>query len=101
MITLPFNQEFRQIRAATFVDTLLERLKLSSLWVGSDFAMGYQREGNVAFLRAQGEAKGFSLHMIDLIVAETDGAISSTSIREALLAGEVEKARTGWGGRMR
>ena len=98
VITLPFNQEMRQIRAATFVDTLLERLKLSSLWVGSDFAMGYQREGNVAFLRAQGEEKGFSLHMIDLIVAETDGTISSTSIREALLAGEVEKART-WLGR--
>ncbi len=98
VITLPFNQEMRQIRAATFVDTLLERLKLSSLWVGSDFAMGYQREGNVAFLRAQGEEKGFSLHMIDLIVAETDSAISSTSIREALLAGEVEKARA-WLGR--
>jgi len=98
VITLPFNQEMRQIRAATFVDTLLERLKLSSLWVGSDFAMGYQREGNVAFLQAQGEEKGFSLHMIDLIVAETDGTISSTSIREALLAGEVEKART-WLGR--
>ena len=98
VITLPFNQDMRQIRAAAFVDTLLERLKLSSLWVGSDFAMGYQREGNVAFLRAQGEEKGFSLHMIDLIVAETDSAISSTSIREALLAGEVEKART-WLGR--
>ena len=98
VITLPFNQEMRQMRAATFVDTLMERLKLSSLWVGSDFAMGYQREGNVAFLKAQGEEKGFSLHMIDLIVAETDDTISSTSIREALLAGEVEKARA-WLGR--
>ncbi len=98
VITLTFNQEMRQIRAATFVDTLIERLKLSSLWVGSDFAMGYQREGNVAFLRMEGEEKGFSLHMIDLIVAETDSAISSTSIREALLAGEVEKARM-WLGR--
>ena len=102
VITLPFNQEFRQIRAAAFVDMLIEHLKLSSLWVGSDFAMGYQREGNVEFLRAQGEAKGFSLQVIDLIVAESDGAISSTAIREALLAGEVETgARCGWGGPMR
>ncbi len=98
VITLPFNAEFRQIRAAAFVDTLLAQLKLSSLWVGSDFAMGYQREGNVAFLKAQGEAKGFSLEVIDLIVAETDGAISSTAIRAALLAGEVENARD-WLGR--
>ncbi len=98
VITLPFNQEFRQIRAAAFVDMLIEHLKLSSLWVGSDFALGYKREGNVEFLRAQAAEKGFSLHMIDLIIAETDGAISSTAIREALLAGEVEKAR-GWLGR--
>lgn len=98
VITLPFNSEFRQIRAAAFVDMMLAHLKLSSLWVGSDFAMGYQREGNIAFLRAQGEAKGFTLQAIDLIVAETDGAISSTAIREALVAGEVDKAR-GWLGR--
>ncbi|HVU10753.1 MAG TPA: FAD synthetase family protein [Phototrophicaceae bacterium] len=98
VITLPFNQEFRQIRAAAFVDMLIEHLKLSSLWVGTDFALGYKREGNVEFLRAQAAEKGFSLHMIDLIIAETDGAISSTAIREALLAGEVEKARD-WLGR--
>ncbi len=98
VITLPFNQEFRQIRAAAFVDMLIEHLKLSSLWVGSDFAMGYQREGNVPFLQAQGAAKGFAVHLIDLIVAESDGAISSTAIREALLAGEVEQARD-WLGR--
>ena len=98
VITLTFNDEFRQTRAATFVDTMLEHLKLSSLWVGSDFAMGYKREGNIAFLRAQGEAKGFSLQAIDLIVAECDGTISSTAIREALLAGEVENARD-WLGR--
>ncbi len=98
VITLPFNAEFRQTRAAAFVDTLIERLKLSSLWVGSDFAMGYKREGDVNFLRAQGEAKGFSLDVIDLIMVESDGAISSTAIREALLAGEVEKARE-WLGR--
>lgn len=98
VITLPFNQEFRQIRAAAFVDMMLEHLKLSSLWVGSDFALGYQREGNVEFLRAQGDAKGFSLQVIDLIVAETDGAISSTAIRDALLAGDVDNARD-WLGR--
>lgn len=93
VITLPFNDEFRQIRAATFVDMMLENLKLSRLWVGADFALGYQREGNVEFLKAQGEAKGFAVQVIDLLPAEKDGAISSTTIREALLAGEVEKAK--------
>lgn len=98
VITLPFNQEFRQIRAAAFVDTLIEHLRLGSLWVGSDFAMGYKREGNIDFLRAQSEVKGFTLQVVDLIVAESDGVISSTAIRAALLAGEVEQARE-WLGR--
>ena len=98
VITLPFNDDFRQIRAAAFVDSMLDHLKLSSLWVGADFALGYKREGNVAFLQAQGEEKGFSVQVIDLIAAESDGAISSTAIRAALLAGEVGQA-SDWLGR--
>ncbi len=98
VITLPFNDDFRQIRAAAFVDSMLDHLKLSSLWVGADFALGYKREGNVAFLQAQGEEKDFSVQVIDLISAESDGAISSTAIRAALLAGEVGQARD-WLGR--
>jgi riboflavin kinase/FMN adenylyltransferase len=93
VITLPFNDEFRQVRAAAFVDMLRENLKLSLLWVGADFALGYQREGNVEFLKAQGAEKGFSVRVIDLLPAEQDGIISSTTIREALLGGDVEKAR--------
>lgn len=98
VVTLPFNDDLRQIRAAAFVDSLVEHLKLSSLWVGSDFALGYKREGNVEFLINAGAEKGFTVQVIDLILAETDGVISSTAIREALLAGEVDKARD-WLGR--
>jgi riboflavin kinase/FMN adenylyltransferase len=92
VITLPFSERFRQIRAADFVDQLLEHLRLESLWVGSDFAMGYKREGNVEFLRAQGVQKGFTLKAIDLLMTD-HAAISSTAIRELLLQGQVEAAR--------
>lgn len=97
VVTQTFDDAFRQIRAAAYVDTLLERLKLASLWVGEDFAMGYKREGNIDFLRAQSSDKGFTLEVLDL-VESADDRISSTSIREALAAGEVEAAR-GWLGR--
>jgi riboflavin kinase / FMN adenylyltransferase len=92
VVTLPFNEQFRQIRAANFVDQLLEHLHLESLWVGSDFAMGYKREGNVEFLRAQGAQKGFTLKAIDLLMAD-HAAISSTAIRSLLLEGRVDEAR--------
>ena len=55
VITHPFDDRVRAIRAADFVDTLLAHLDVKELWVGDDFALGYQREGNVPFLRAQGE----------------------------------------------
>jgi riboflavin kinase/FMN adenylyltransferase len=97
VVTHPFNDETRQIRAAAFVDQLREHLRLDALWVGADFAMGYKREGNVPFLTQQGAEKGFSLHVIDLVHNE-GGVISSTKIREALQAGNVEQARE-WLGR--
>lgn len=97
VITLQFDDHLRQIRAARFVDLMKAHLKLETLWVGSDFAMGFKREGNVDFLRAQGEEKGFSLQVIDLIMGN-HSAISSTSIRQALQAGDVEQARD-WLGR--
>lgn len=92
VITLPFDEAFRAIRAAAFVDQMIRHLRLESLWVGSDFALGYQREGNVAFLREQGAQKGFSIEEIDLIVAE-NAAISSSGIRAALQDGDVDRAR--------
>lgn len=97
VITLPFDEALRQIRAAAFVNMLREHLQLASLWIGADFAMGYKREGNVEFLRASGEQHGFDVEVVDLVNAEGDGAISSTAIREALLEGDVERARAGLG----
>jgi len=97
VITHPFDDELRQVRAADFVDRLLEHLNMSVLSVGADFAMGYQREGNVEFLREQGATKGFELQVVDL-VTNGDETISSTAIRRALEAGDLDVARS-WLGR--
>jgi riboflavin kinase/FMN adenylyltransferase len=91
VITQPFTEDFRRIRAAVFVDQLLTHLSMRALWVGADFALGYQREGDVDFLRQQGEEKGFSLKVVDLMDAG-DERVSSTRIREALASGHVAEA---------
>lgn len=97
VVTHPFNDQVRQMRAASFVDQLLRHLHMTALWIGSDFAMGYQREGNVDFLKVQGTEKGFAVQEIDLLL--NDGsAISSTAIREALQVGDVDRVRD-WLGR--
>ncbi len=98
VVTLAFNDAFRQVRAAAFVNLLVERLKMVELAVGADFALGYQREGNVEFLRARGAEQGFTVSVFDLVRDGGSEKISSMSIREALSAGEVEQARH-WLGR--
>jgi len=92
VVTHPFDDTVRQIRAADFVDQLLAHLNMQSLWVTADFAMGYKREGNFAFLTAQGAQKGFEVKEIGLLGNDGVARISSSAIREALLAGDVEKA---------
>jgi len=64
LVTHPFNREVMQIRAADFVDRLTNYMKLDCLWVGEDFALGYRREGDVAFLKARGEQRGFSVRAL-------------------------------------
>ncbi|MCC7452314.1 MAG: bifunctional riboflavin kinase/FAD synthetase [Anaerolineae bacterium] len=92
VVTHPFDDTVRQIRAADFVDQLRAHLNMQSLWVTVDFAMGYKREGNFAFLTAQGAQKGFEVQEIGLLGNDSTSRISSSAIREALLAGDVEKA---------
>ena len=99
VITHPFDDDIRHMRASDFVDQWVEYLKISELWVGSDFAMGYKREGNVEFLIAQGQEKGFSVTAIDLIMTDMgDKVIRSSEIREHIKTGDMDTVR-GWLGR--
>lgn len=99
VISHPFDDRVRQIRAADFVDQLLAHLNLRELWVGRDFALGYKREGNVDFLREQGATKGFTLEVVDLVTNDDNGTIiNSSRIRAALEAGDIELANR-WLGR--
>jgi riboflavin kinase/FMN adenylyltransferase len=97
VITLPFDEALRHIRAADFVDLLVDHLRVSELWVGAEFALGYKREGNVPFLTAQGAEKGFAVDVVDLMRVEDSGdglvRISSSAIRAALTSGDVETAQ--------
>lgn len=95
VVTHPFNHEVRTMRAEAFVDNLLKSLNMTSLRVGTDFALGYQREGNVDYLRELGQEKGYGLRPIDLVSFNDGGEIiSSSSIRHLLQAGDVQEANS-------
>lgn len=99
VVTHPFNDNTRQQRALSFVEKLVHHLQMRELWVGEDFALGYQREGNVPFLRACGQEMGFTVQTLELVTYQQGvSVISSTAIRQCLQAGDVAMAHT-WLGR--
>lgn len=91
IITQPFTEETRHMRAAAFVDALRRHLDMRALW-GAEFHLGYRREGDFDFLSGQGAAKGFTVHLVDERVIVDGERVSSTRIRRALAAGRVAEA---------
>ena len=93
VITQPFDDETRKMSAVNFVDLLVEQLRIKELWVGADFALGFQREGDTNFLRTQGRERGFTVTAIELITTDvSDQLIRSTKIRQLLRCGAMNEA---------
>jgi riboflavin kinase/FMN adenylyltransferase len=98
VVTHPFDDQVRQMRAAVFVNRLCRYLHLAELWVGADFALGYKREGNVDFLRGQAAEKGFQLEVVELVTSDASGQIvNSSAIRAALEGGDLDTVTRGLG----
>ncbi len=91
VITKEFDEEFRQTRAADFVDLLIRNLNLNQLW-GANFGFGYQREGDYDFLRDLGVDRGFTVHKYQTIVKWGGSFVSSSRIRRALEGGSIKEA---------
>jgi riboflavin kinase / FMN adenylyltransferase len=92
VITHPFNAEVRKTRATTFVEQLCRYLDMRQLW-GGNFTLGYQREGDIPFLRRLGAEKGYSVEQVEAIVTWKGERVSSTRIRRSLREGHLEAVK--------
>ena len=92
LILIPFSLDYARTTAEEFIlGFLWERLRIRKILIGQDYTFGRGKEGNKAFLTASGDRLGFEVKVLSAFkVGET--AISSTRIRNALLAGEVRYA---------
>ncbi len=87
-----FSQEVARMQARDFMRALVERLHMRSLWVGPDFALGYQREGDVRFLKRVGPELGFAFHVVQPFTLDGE-EVRSSRIRELIgQAGDVRSA---------
>ena len=89
VVPVTFDREVAGLRARKFTKLLSSNLRMRGLVVGPDFAMGYKREGNVAVLSTLGAELGFSVSVVDLL-SDGGDAVHSTSIRKALVDGNVK-----------
>ncbi|SVC73360.1 uncharacterized protein METZ01_LOCUS326214, partial [marine metagenome] len=81
VVVIPFNKEFSQIKADTFLNEIVVKLfKPSCVIVGYDHHFGFQREGSPKFLTQYGKEYGFDVDVVDPITDE-NVIISSTHIR--------------------
>jgi riboflavin kinase/FMN adenylyltransferase len=91
VITLNFTRALAETSAAEFMTQLKSRLGLQQLWIGYDFALGKDREGNAARLAELGGQLGYRVHVVEAL-ADESGVISSTTIRKLVSTGQVAEA---------
>lgn len=91
LVTIPFTRELASQSAADFVSKLKQSLGLEQMWVGFNFTLGRNREGDIPTLTRLGEVFGYRLKVTEPLQIEGE-IVSSSLIRGLLSSGEVEKA---------
>ncbi len=89
VIKIPFTKKFSETSAPTFIqEILINKLQTKYLIVGEDFKFGRNREGNYNTLSNE---KKFQTNIVS-VIKDSDKKISSSMIRELIVAGDIEKA---------
>lgn len=91
VIAKSFEREFASIPAESFLTFLREQLpSIKGICVGENFRFGNKRLGDVDILLDSGNRLGVDVWSLDR-VKQNGLAISSTRIREALIAGSIDR----------
>jgi riboflavin kinase/FMN adenylyltransferase len=90
LLLIHFDKAFSEQNGENFVRGLARDLgPIQSLCVGANFVFGHKRGGNVDLLRKLGAELKFTVH--GMAAVSLDGrAVSSTRIREAIRAGDLD-----------
>lgn len=91
VVVFHFTRDFAALDADEFVLRLVGAGEVRRIFVGEDFQFGRDRGGNVRTLAAAGPKHGFDV-VVATPVTHGGKVVSSTRIRNALLAGDVTAA---------
>ncbi|MEX8192008.1 bifunctional riboflavin kinase/FAD synthetase [Comamonas guangdongensis] len=92
VVILPFNEALASLSPEDFIqDVLISGLGAKYVLVGDDFRFGAKRAGDYAMLDNAGQALGFDVARMNSY--EVHGLrVSSTAVREAMAAGDMQQA---------
>ena len=92
LLVVPFTRDFSLTEPEDFVrDFLAEKLAASELYLGSHFAFGRGKRGDLALLKRMGPECGFAATGVEEVFY-LDEPVSSTRIRDAIARGEIAGA---------
>ncbi|WP_336660614.1 bifunctional riboflavin kinase/FAD synthetase [Leucobacter sp. USHLN153] len=93
-VMVDFDAAFAAIPAREFVtDVLVGRLNARHIIMGGDFRFGHRGAGDGDLLRELGTQIGFVAEVVDAVMDDEVGQVSSSRIREAIGSGDVQTAR--------
>ncbi|HKQ59765.1 MAG TPA: bifunctional riboflavin kinase/FAD synthetase [Candidatus Polarisedimenticolaceae bacterium] len=93
VLIVPFTPAVAALSGERFFEELLgPHVRLTALYVGEDFRFGRERQGDLELLRRLGGRRGFAAHVVPPVIVDGQ-PVSSSAIRAAALAGDVERAR--------
>jgi riboflavin kinase / FMN adenylyltransferase len=93
LAVIRFDRAFASIDAGAFADEILHRrLEIAGAVVGPNFRYGRGRAGSTATLVEDGAIHGFSVTVVEPVMTADGVPVSSSTIRDALAAGDIETA---------
>lgn len=98
VVVARFDAAFGRMSAERFVEeVLVGSLGVAAVVVGHDFSFGHDRQGSPQFLEAAGRKHGFETRIVDAVSDAFGEPYSATSIRTALVEGDIAAANRGLG----
>lgn len=92
LLVIPFTRDFSLTEPEEFVrSVLMSRLAVSEVYLGSHFAFGRGKRGDIALLARMGPECGFVASSVEEVISDGE-PISSTRIRSAISRGDVVRA---------
>ena len=91
LIECPFTREVMCMEPEDFIRMLVEKLNVKCIVAGEDFHFGHNRRGDYQMLKKYAPVYGYEALILSKM-KEDERDISSTFVREEIMAGNIEKA---------